>query len=383
MLKQIVKPHETIYCDAAEPNRIEELRRAGIKAQLANKNVKEGIDFVKSRKLFIHSGSVNLLKEIKSYKYMDQGKKKGNEPEVPLKLNDHCFVGWTSIDTSEGVKQIDEIKEFDQVYTTQGLKTVLKVWDNGTQLTKHYTLHFDTFVVYFRCTPDHKFYTTEGWKKISELKPGMMVSHINTLMEENSYSNPANVISEATKQRCIHLYGKYSGPNPPEDTTSITRMKTRGITTPQTLNSRNQQDIYQITVRQESKIILNGLSDFMRQGLNKLRDGIKATKVYNGIQNMVKELGLIGNTKKERVYNVGEVILLDIRESQSTVIKTVRLKQIVEGHESYQKVYDLTVEDAHEYFANGLLVHNCMDAARYGSMAFKKAKVGLHLSWHK
>ena len=91
MIKQTVKPSETIYCDAAEPNRIEELRRAGIKAVLANKNVKEGIDFIKSRKLFIHSGSPNLLKEIKSYKYMDQGKKQGNEPEVPLKLNDHAM----------------------------------------------------------------------------------------------------------------------------------------------------------------------------------------------------------------------------------------------------------------------------------------------------
>jgi phage terminase large subunit len=90
MIKQIVKPGEPVYCDTAEPNRIEELRRAGIKALPANKNVKEGIDFVKSRKLFIHSGSANLLKEIKSYKYMDQGKKLGNEPEVPLKLNDHA-----------------------------------------------------------------------------------------------------------------------------------------------------------------------------------------------------------------------------------------------------------------------------------------------------
>lgn len=91
MIKQIVKPHEVIYCDTAEPNRIEELKRAGIKALPANKDVKLGIDFVKSRKLFIHSGSVNLLKEIKSYKYMDQGKKKGNEPEIPLKLNDHAM----------------------------------------------------------------------------------------------------------------------------------------------------------------------------------------------------------------------------------------------------------------------------------------------------
>jgi phage terminase large subunit len=90
MIKQIVKPYEIIICDSAEPARIEELKRAGIKAIAAVKNVKERIDFVKSRKLFIHSGSANLLKEIKSYKYMDQGKRLGNEPEVPLKLNDHA-----------------------------------------------------------------------------------------------------------------------------------------------------------------------------------------------------------------------------------------------------------------------------------------------------
>jgi len=99
MIKQIVKPHETVYCDSAEPDRIEELKRAGIKAVMANKNVKERIDFIKSRKLFIDSGSANLLKEIKSYKYIDQGKRKGNEPEVPLKLNDHAMdaAGYASI----------------------------------------------------------------------------------------------------------------------------------------------------------------------------------------------------------------------------------------------------------------------------------------------
>jgi phage terminase large subunit len=91
MIKQIVKPQETVYCDTAEPNRIEELKRAGIRAMPANKDVKLGIDFVKSRKLYINSQSANLLKEIKSYKYMDQGKRKGNEPEIPLKLNDHAM----------------------------------------------------------------------------------------------------------------------------------------------------------------------------------------------------------------------------------------------------------------------------------------------------
>lgn len=88
MIKQIVKPHEPVYCDAAEPDRIEDLKRAGIKAYSANKNVKEGIDFVKSRKLFVHSSSANALKEIKSYKYAT---KQTGITEVPLKLNDHAM----------------------------------------------------------------------------------------------------------------------------------------------------------------------------------------------------------------------------------------------------------------------------------------------------
>lgn len=91
MIKQVVKSHEVVYCDASEPDRIEELKRAGIKAVPANKNVTDGINFIKSRKLFIDSGSVNLLKEIKSYKFKDRGKSKSNEPEEPLKLNDHAM----------------------------------------------------------------------------------------------------------------------------------------------------------------------------------------------------------------------------------------------------------------------------------------------------
>ena len=30
-----------------------------------------------------------------------------------------------------------------------------------------------------------------------------------------------------------------------------------------------------------------------------------------------------------------------------------------------EPVYDLTVDDAHEFYAHGILVHNCMDSLRY------------------
>jgi PBSX family phage terminase large subunit len=37
----------------------------------------------------------------------------------------------------------------------------------------------------------------------------------------------------------------------------------------------------------------------------------------------------------------------------------------LEGGHVAKKVYDLTVADAHEFYANGILVHNCIDATRY------------------
>lgn len=40
-----------------------------------------------------------------------------------------------------------------------------------------------------------------------------------------------------------------------------------------------------------------------------------------------------------------------------------------------RRVYDIEVEEAHEYFANGILVHNCMDAIRYWCLCAVLGKV--------
>jgi hypothetical protein len=52
-------------------------------------------------------------------------------------------------------------------------------------------------------------------------------------------------------------------------------------------------------------------------------------------------------------------------EFQSTAIITAKLNTIEESDYWLEEVYDITVEDDHEYFANGVLVHNCLDALRY------------------
>ncbi len=80
-----------IFCDAAEPKTIEELKRMGLNAKPADKSVYDGIQFVKSMPLFITATSTNLLKEIRSYKWKVD--KDGKVLDEPVKFMDHILDG--------------------------------------------------------------------------------------------------------------------------------------------------------------------------------------------------------------------------------------------------------------------------------------------------
>lgn len=77
------------YCDSAEPQRIEELNRAGINAMASDKSVKDGIDFVKRCKIYSRSENENLNKEVLTYSYKKD--KNGNILDEPVKFNDHAL----------------------------------------------------------------------------------------------------------------------------------------------------------------------------------------------------------------------------------------------------------------------------------------------------
>lgn len=74
-----------IYVDSARPDLIESLRQEGIGAVKSNKKVKEGIDYLKTRKLFINENSHNLIREIKNYKWKTAGDMILDEP---VKIDD-------------------------------------------------------------------------------------------------------------------------------------------------------------------------------------------------------------------------------------------------------------------------------------------------------
>ena len=78
--------HKYVYCDSARPEIIEEMRRAGISAYPADKSVKEGIDFIRSNRIFVHKESTDLQKEMRSYKW--KKKPNGQTLDEPVKAFD-------------------------------------------------------------------------------------------------------------------------------------------------------------------------------------------------------------------------------------------------------------------------------------------------------
>jgi len=88
-LIEAIKPivgNKYVYCDSARPEIIQELREAGINAYMANKNVKEGIDFIRSHRIFVHRDSVDFQKEMRSYKW--KTKTNGDILDEPVKAFD-------------------------------------------------------------------------------------------------------------------------------------------------------------------------------------------------------------------------------------------------------------------------------------------------------
>jgi len=75
-----------VYCDGARPEIIEEMVRAGINAYPADKSVKEGIDFIRSHRIFVHRESIDLQKEMRSYKW--KRKPSGEVLDEPVKAFD-------------------------------------------------------------------------------------------------------------------------------------------------------------------------------------------------------------------------------------------------------------------------------------------------------
>ncbi len=87
-----ISKKDPIWADSAEPQRIEEIYRAGYNIHPVKKgpdSIKIGIDACSRFKRNIHSSSSNMIKEIKSYAWAKD--KNENNTGKPIPFNDHAM----------------------------------------------------------------------------------------------------------------------------------------------------------------------------------------------------------------------------------------------------------------------------------------------------
>ena len=369
---------DEIIADSAEPKSIEEIRRAGFRIRPVAKgqdSVRSGIDKLKSVQIMVHQDSVNIIRELRNYAWKRDYKTNAvtNQPEDD---NNHCFIGSTKIITSNGDINIRDVRVGDMVLTSNGFREVLKTWNNGVKKTIEYTMHFDTFSISLRCTPNHKIKTNRGWIQIDKLIPKDKIYLSNGLTESDIGDTMEKDISVEALKGFIGLFGSSIKEQFQKVMTFITLTAISQIIRLKTLILLNLPYTKEWRVKRDLEIIQILLKNSTPKELKPLKIGTQAKKVESGTLNTANELGLTVNDSERVVSNVEMNMKRLFLSEVNTAITTASLKHLERGERESVMVYDLTVEGQHEYFANGVLVHNCLDALRYVAMEKLKANAG-------
>ena len=125
-----------IVCDTARPEIIEDLRRSGYNAREAIKAVKAGIDSVKSSELFIHKESLNLVKEMSSYKWKTNGDITLDEPvKYPTLLENLAPGGGLSLGNNQNKLNGPYLTEFNDEELSRMFREAFANFKNNGSIT--------------------------------------------------------------------------------------------------------------------------------------------------------------------------------------------------------------------------------------------------------
>ena len=358
-----------IYADSAEPKTIAELNTYNhtvLPCKKGKDSIVYGINLINQNKIYVTERSLHIQEELQNYIW--QKDKENNVINKPIETWNHCFIGETLITTINGDIPIKDIVVGDMVLTSNGYKPVLKTFDNGVKQVNHYQMQYGTIITDIHCTDNHKFKTDEQWTEAKQLQVGQrMYLHKNSMVEPITYTKTKD-ISVKVEIDYIQKYGSFIMDKFQKVSTYITGMVYQPITQLKTWSWLMVKNIYKNTQRNDMTVCqMNGKKTSIQRELSQPKNGMEVKMGLNGIANTVNEHGIIESLQLKYVKNVEINMKQDMVVYPNTAITTAKLNQIdvVESYEA--QVYDIMVgDDTHEYFANGVLVHNCIDAIRYG-----------------
>ena len=290
---------------------------------------------------------------------------------------DHfCFVAGTKILTKYGHRNIEDIKNGDEVLTRNGFK---KVYNAGLQRKNQrvLTAYFSNGSS-FTATPDHPLITTLGKIRLDSITrhailyecQNQKVSHTKELFigvihpqkdgKHESISYPMERLEKRGLRGFISKYGSIVMEKFLKGIAYIIKMAIRSITIFQTYcvflvlntNDNTPSTDYQMS------LIEWPTESTLRRFKGTLTTGGGPLMVLPGIVNMLSRVLYCLNHCLLYVLSATLRALHGAIKAVSSAPANVR---IVGLHENIGKkdVINISVEDEHEYFANGILVSNC------------------------
>lgn len=324
-----------------------------------------------------------------------------------------CFSGDTMITTNEGQIPIKDIKTGQLVLTRKGFKKVIRLIDNGYKKTHTRKLGFDFGYTEISATLEHNFNVNKNeWRPFGELLGTETLCTLPYLMAEN-----LSGIQQAKTGTTFSGNGKKGGYTFRKDYTErfinftkaisqrawtfTTSMKIRLTTALKILCSLLEGNTQESTTfypnstflkKEKNTEISTGTPSETGQ-----KEGRKWRKIYPNRYEVASIVRLNTHqpthTKDSVQKNAtidGSMLPRKIRRQEFARIAERNLKGInisnqrpaeLNARMSYQpltelerketkieRVYDIHVAECHEYFANGILVHNCDPSTivRYG-----------------
>jgi hypothetical protein len=301
--------------------------------------------------------------------------------------DDLCFVSGTMISTPFGKKPIESLKIGDLVDTPTGPKKVIdaKLTNPNAQV---YALSAGLVG-----TGSHPVMTNNGWKDlckiekddilvyqhkgesswVSQLKKAWFVSRFTSM------DTSTTAIQKQSEKRIgaispslvgvgysTAMFGSSTMGQSQKDTKFTTKMGTSLTTTFQTLLASVPKSTDKSTWKGfwKKPEVQNGLSTLPKSE-KKPQNGINLKLERLGTSNMAQNLGKTASQLSTLVKSVAQSLNPSRLLAFTTVLVGARLllgekaTQTITPLKARHPVYNLTVEDAKCYYANGILVHNC------------------------
>lgn len=327
--------------------------------------------------------------------YLDQCETLRRIKEVDsLGIERYCFVAGTKILTDHGEKNIETIKTGDRVLTRNGYKLVAHTMNREAEVVDMGVL----------CgTPDHPVFTNRGVKgllsiplfdKVYTCQPKQFSTRVlgllDTLMQrvlqiETTFAllpckQEKTVLRDYIKRSTrITLAIFQKGLSYITKTTIrlIIRQKTWAFCIKKNITNCTSQNTYPILHGQKE-----GLSRQEKRCSADSKHGKEPTKQKSSSANTARKTSPPKSRFISLVSGAEKNARPSTKEGENTVAYHVErngTQSIIGIRYGKEKVYNLTIEDTPEYFANGVLVHNCWESTN-GNDHFFFATLFYHLA---